>query len=338
MKKISLIIPLLICSLFLKAQDIHFAQLYATPLTINPAQTGAENKYRAILNYRNQWASVTTPYLSMMASFDMNFKKARSKKAFWAAGIFAYNDKAGDSQMSLSQINGSVAYHIPLDDNNLLGVGLQGGYFQRSANTSSLTWGNQFDGYQHNAAISSNENFGDGKMAIGKADLSAGIFHQFINEGETFSSISTGLAVHHLNSPTYDYSNIVKDKLYYRWAFHSTAAINANDDIVLNPSLLYYRQGKLQEIYFGTNMMYYLEKATKTNYKGNTAIGVGAYYRWNDAVVGSLHLDYQSFLLGFSYDFNISTLKSASNYKGGFEVSLIYRMKEASSFSAPQLH
>ena len=44
------------------AQDIHFSQYYSAPLTINPALTGGfAGDYRAGVNYRTQWGSVTVP-------------------------------------------------------------------------------------------------------------------------------------------------------------------------------------------------------------------------------------------------------------------------------------
>ena len=40
----------------LNAQDIHFSQFYASPLTLNPAMTGFVNgDCRAGVIYRNQW-------------------------------------------------------------------------------------------------------------------------------------------------------------------------------------------------------------------------------------------------------------------------------------------
>ncbi len=44
----------------------------------------------------------------------------------------------------------------------------------------------------------------------------------------------------------------------------------------------------------------------------------------NDALVPYFGLEYSTFRLGISYDVNISALKTASNGRGGMEVSLIY--------------
>src|ERR1035437_9240949 len=77
MKKIYAILLFAICTGFTYAQDIHFSQYYASPLTLNPALTGLVNGvFRASLNYRNQWFNIPTqntiaPYQTYQASFDM---------------------------------------------------------------------------------------------------------------------------------------------------------------------------------------------------------------------------------------------------------------------------
>ena len=42
------------------AQDIHFSQFYASPLTMNPAMTGMmDGTFRATAQYREQWSSLS---------------------------------------------------------------------------------------------------------------------------------------------------------------------------------------------------------------------------------------------------------------------------------------
>jgi type IX secretion system PorP/SprF family membrane protein len=331
MKKFIHLLLILMCSFCAKttiAQDIHFTEIYMAPMVLNPANAGAFYKQRAILMYRSQWRSVTTPFVSIKAAYDMNFKNPQNKKGYWAGGVFVYNDKAGDSQMSLTQVNFSGAYHLPIDAENIIGAGIQGGYFQRSANTSSLSWGNQFDGYQYNPSLSPNENFGDGTMAFGKLDAAIGVVHTY-HKSEMYKAvvqrITSGIAVHHLNKPEIDYVNVTKDRLYYRWVIHSEAEININEKIKALPTLAYYYQGKLKEFIIGSNFMYAFQKAsTKTTGVKSISAGLGAMYRWKDAAAVTFLLNYDKYLFGMSYDFNISSLKQASNYKGAFEISLRY--------------
>jgi hypothetical protein len=53
-------------------------------------------------------------------------------------------------------------------------------------------------------------------------------------------------------------------------------------------------------------------------------ISIGAFYRWNDAIIPVVKLGYYKFNLGLSYDANTSKLKTASQYRGGFEATLSF--------------
>ena len=57
MKKIQLAVLMTVFSATIAlAQDRHFSQFYSSPLTLNPALTGAfDGKYRVGTNYRDQW-------------------------------------------------------------------------------------------------------------------------------------------------------------------------------------------------------------------------------------------------------------------------------------------
>ena len=63
----------------IKAQDIHNTQYFATPLTLNPANTGlVQCDLRASVNVRQQWNSVSSnPYNTVIASFDMATMKGK---------------------------------------------------------------------------------------------------------------------------------------------------------------------------------------------------------------------------------------------------------------------
>jgi hypothetical protein len=50
----------------------------------------------------------------------------------------------------------------------------------------------------------------------------------------------------------------------------------------------------------------------------------GAFVRWNDAIIPVVKMDYYNWSLGLSYDVNISKLRTASQSRGGFELTLSY--------------
>ena len=60
-----------------------------------------------------------------------------------------------------------------------------------------------------------------------------------------------------------------------------------------------------------------------------TNLFLGSWYRFNDAIIPYLGLEFNGLHLGYSYDVNTSELKPGSNMKGGNEISLIFIKKPA---------
>ena len=323
------ILSLLISSVMSSyGQDIHLTQANMTPLLVNPANAGAEYTMRGILNYRTQWGSISEPYVTMMAAYDMNFKKSSNKTGYFAGGIYAYNDKAGASQMKTTQINLSLAYHINLNEKNTLGLGVQGGYFQRSANINALTWGNQFDGYQYNSTLSTGESPDFNGISFGSTDYTTGLLWTFRNQEKYFSGndiyLSSGISFHHLSKPDFETQGLTPDELHYRYIWHGNGIIGLNEKVSVLPYLYYSKQGPINEIMFGSDVLYKFEQERGLLDEKGMAIGGGLYYRWNDAIIPSLLIQYANYTFGFTYDINTSSLNNATNKNGGFELSLRY--------------
>lgn len=324
-----ILLILAIASNMLQAQDIHLTQTNMTPLLVNPANAGAEYDIRGILNYRSQWKSADAPFVTMMAAYDMNFKTAKpSKLGYFAGGIYFFNDKAGTSSMTTNQANLTAAYHVNINSKNTLGLGLQGGYFQRSTNTSELKWGSQFDGFEYNSDIGSGEITGE-KFTVGSTDANAGLLWTYRNDEKYFSGekiiITGGLSFHHLTKPSYEYQNLVPDNLYNRWIVHGSATIGLNTKLSVLPYAFYSFQGSIDEAMFGSNLLYTFKQSS--TYTGNVkgmAIGGGAFYRWNDAVILTLITTYANYTFEFSYDLNTSAYNAATGGNGAFELSLRY--------------
>jgi len=103
----SLLLPLCIA-----AQDIHFSQFYASPLTLNPTLSGfSQGDYRVSGIYRNQWATVTSPFVTFAASYDMRVMKKKLKNDVFGVGVVAIHDRSANGDVSLLSGYLSVAYH-----------------------------------------------------------------------------------------------------------------------------------------------------------------------------------------------------------------------------------
>ncbi len=84
-------------SIFAKAQDPHFSQFFASPLTLNPAFTGKfDGTFRVAGNYRNQWPAFNNVYTTYTVSVDFDILRNKLPDYDrWGIGIFALNRPSG---------------------------------------------------------------------------------------------------------------------------------------------------------------------------------------------------------------------------------------------------
>jgi type IX secretion system PorP/SprF family membrane protein len=308
------------------SQDIHYSQFWMSPLLQNPAFAGLNHDLQAIVNYKNQWASVASPYKTFNASFDMKLNNKKLKKGFMAAGIDIFSDKAGDSQMGTTSGNLFFAYHVFLNENSTLGGGLMGGFAQRSLNTSQLQWMNQYDGMAYNASLPSGETFSQSNFIY--PDVGAGIIWRY-KKGESYISSNTqikanvGLSIYHPHRPAYSFYSS-EERLNMKTVFYGNMLYGiANTNISVVPGYIVYLQGSNKEILFGSLLRYTTKESSKyTGYVKGSAISCGVHYRNKDAVITSFLLEMGQYAIGISYDSNVSQLRSASRGRGGLEISL----------------
>ncbi|MBZ0098367.1 MAG: type IX secretion system membrane protein PorP/SprF, partial [Taibaiella sp.] len=99
------------------AQDAHFTQYFASPLTLNPALTGlTQCDARLAANYRNQWGSVSSnPYTTATISYDMaTMKGALGNGDALGVGLLGFYDRSGSGGLQNITVGLSVAYHKAL--------------------------------------------------------------------------------------------------------------------------------------------------------------------------------------------------------------------------------
>ncbi|HYV91896.1 MAG TPA: PorP/SprF family type IX secretion system membrane protein [Chitinophagales bacterium] len=317
MKKATLLLIIILWSVFSFAQDIHYSQFYASPLTLNPALTGVnECNYRANAMYRNQWHSVTdNPYQTPSISFDINNVLQRViKKGTFSLGGLLLDDKAGDGNLQNLSIMASMAYQRPLNASRKLNasLGLQVGYVQKSLDWKNLTWETQFDGQSFNQNINSGESLKD---KVSYIDLNAGLYLSF-SPSKNFDLFLGGAAFHIIPPKEKFLNNGPDNKLGMRIVAHGGFRIGVTENVDIIPQVLFMTQTKAREVNVGASVAYKLNTDVK--------LFAGGYYRLQDAVVAMIGIDYKHIRLGLSYDINTSSLSSASGGKGGFEVSLTY--------------
>jgi len=304
-----------------QAQDIHFTQFNAAPLTVNPAFTGAfSGQWRASAVYRNQWRSVTVPFVTYAASFDAPILQDLTVDDYLAGGIQLYNDRAGDGNLSNFSGLVSLAYHKFLGSkgDKALTVGLQGGYTQKSIDLSKLYFGNEFDNGVFNPGTSG-ENLNN-KVNYFTVNAGIGWSH---SASENFG-YTIGLSAMNLNQPQ---ESLQKKKnsevgLGIRYSAQVGAIAYLSDKFSLRPGVLYQTQSTANELVVGNEFHLIVGDDEVRSFA--TAVFLGAWYRSGDALMVNAGLEFKGLRFGVSYDYNTSDLKDASNGNGGFEISLRY--------------
>jgi type IX secretion system PorP/SprF family membrane protein len=312
-------------------QDIHFSQLTETPLLVNPATAGLSHDVMAVINYRDQWKSVSSnPFRTFNVSGDMSFmkKKSGSKMGF---GLDVFSDKAGDSNMGTTTGQFHVSGVLAANDNNLFSAGLYGGFGQRSLSYDKLYWDNQYIGGALDPTAPSMEPMTYASRSY--IDLGFGMAWFFGKGHATITSndarnFTIGFAAQHLNQPVYSFYGNPDAKLPMKFIAHGNGDIGLkNYSLVLEPAYMILVQGGHHEINAGMLVKYWLQEASHfTGRKKASAFVLGGYYRFGDAfnIVSAFEINMMR--IGLSYDVNLSDLTAASKARGGFEVSLRFMM------------
>ncbi|MGD0711506.1 MAG: PorP/SprF family type IX secretion system membrane protein, partial [Bacteroidales bacterium] len=289
-------------------------------------QAGSDNNLRAILNYKNQWNSVASPYKTYNFSFDMALKKKKNASGFSTVGVNVFDDKAGDAGMGTFQGNLVYAYHVYLTEFSTLSGGLYGAFAQRQVGTGPLQWGNQFDGMNYNAALPSGEQLNTNSFSY--LDFGGGVHWKYsISErymtGNDQRTFNAGIAIFHVNKPKYSFFG-TGERLNMKEVVYGNALIGvSNTNLSVVPGFFFSKQGVANELYLGSLLRYQLKENSKiTGFIKGSSISGGLYYRNRDAIIADIMYEFSQYAIGVSYDINISGLKTASNGNGGFEVSL----------------
>lgn len=161
MKKYILTILLVVAIIDAKAQDPHFSQFFASPLTINPALTGnANSDLRVFTNYRQQWLGNTTSYNTGTLSVDSRlFKEQLGEKRVLGIGGFFMSDQSLNGYFKSTYASINTSYMIALDDDGQhnFGIGLAGIYGDRRLDFTQLTFSEQFGSGGFNTALPTGE-------------------------------------------------------------------------------------------------------------------------------------------------------------------------------------
>lgn len=298
-----------------KAQDIHFSQFFETPLLRNPALAGIfTGDIRVQLVYRDQWRSVTDGYKtgSLNGEYKLPIGKAND---FITVGGQVLFDRAGSAALTQTSLLPALNYHKSLSDENnrYLSLGFMGGIVNRHFDRSKITTDNTYNG----------GNDGETTVVPSYTYLDAGVGMSFNSNltNDPEDNFYLGVAYHHFTKPQNSFFRDPSVPLNPKWVGSAGFRFGVNEFSYLTIQADYSIQAKYQEAILG--MMYGLKIGSLVD-DPKYVIHGGFFLRLSDALIPVIKVDYKPFSFAFSYDANISRLRTASNGRGGFEFSVSY--------------
>lgn len=312
-RNITIVLFLITICLSVSAQDPQFSQYYEAPLYLNPGFTGITPQHRIAANHRIQWPSLPKAFSTYALSYDVFVNELRS-----GFGLLMTTDKMGSAGWRTTTVGLLYSYKVKLSDKVVFSPGLYFGYGSNGLDRTKIRVGNGLTYGDH-----------DAYAPVDPALNSIGNQSYFdFGTGFLFYSkkVWLGTSFSHMNKPNLSVLNDVS-RLPMKTTIHAGARLSLNPGLrgekrghYLTPSAIYRIQGEsFSQLDVGLN--YHIDP-----------ISVGVWYRGKpfdktiinsvaqDAMILTLGLYFNTISVGYSYDFTVSEMETASG--GAHELSL----------------
>ncbi|WP_207493242.1 PorP/SprF family type IX secretion system membrane protein [Aridibaculum aurantiacum] len=305
----------------LHAQDLTFSQFYELPLLRNPSLAGVfKGDLRVTAVHRSQWQSVTVPFQTSAVGVEYKLPVFNFND-YVTLGLQASHDIAGDIRLKRTQLFPVLNYHKSLSDDvdNYISLAFMGGPVQSQFDPTQAKLDDQFVNGAYAPTNSTTQVFS--RTGFSYWDASTGL--TFSSGFGYESRFYVGAALFHLNRPKVNFYNETSEThVDHKWAVNAglSTAVSDNNRMLFFADM--FKQGGNRQflggVLYETDLVQYDED-------DNVSFAVGGFYRWNDAFVPTIRVTMHEWQAGLSYDVNVSKLKTASQMRGGFELTASYR-------------
>jgi type IX secretion system PorP/SprF family membrane protein len=321
MKQSILKIAFLLFAFTSNAQDINFSQFYEMPALRNPALAGIfKGDVRITSIYRSQWRPLMGQNSTTGIGLETKSGINEFTDNFYSIGLIVTNDVAGDARLGKTQVLPSFTFHKSLSQykNLFLSAGFMGGIVQQRFDASKMKFDDQFVNGSYSQTNPTRQSFNNTNstywdMTAGMA-LSGDMGYKY--------KFYIGAAYSHFNQPKVAFNQNADVRLNKKIAINGGLSANVTDYDQLFIYADYFNQaGNIAAqggLLYKHNLMQQIEEP-------NYSISFGVFHRLHDAVIPVVKLDYLKVSLGVTYDINISKLSTASQFRGGAEVTLSYK-------------
>jgi type IX secretion system PorP/SprF family membrane protein len=317
MKKIHLLFIVLLIQTHLFAQDPHFSQFFASPLTINPANTGNfSGSLRAALNSRTQLPDFNNAYATKTLSLDAPIlQKYIREDDKLSVGLLILSDQSGNKLLNDNNISLSLSYSKALDENanHSIAAGFQLNYSMYRFDPTKANFEDQltaagFTGSSAELILGNN-------FTKNTSDINAGILYTGSTSDNNIFYV--GASYYHFAKPTVGFTT----PNYFtpaRTNIHGGAYFSLSNAASLHTSFQYQQQGLTNDLLVGAALSYFLG----TN--SDLEIYAGLWSRVKESIIPYVGLEWNHIRAGFTYDIGAANQLASSKFYQSSEFSLIY--------------
>jgi type IX secretion system PorP/SprF family membrane protein len=256
------------------------------------------------------------PFQTGALSTELKMPMKNAANDWVTIGLQITHDVAGDARLKRTSLQPAINYHKNLGNENYLSLAFMGGPVNSQFDPTRLKWDDQFVAGSYNPANPTAQVFNNTGYTYW--DASVGLTYTGVLSEET--RFYAGAGLFHFNNPKLNfYSNNGQFSVLGR----KFVQVYAD----------YFNQAGASQFLGG--FLYGIEFVNRYDDNKSVNLNLGAFFRWNDALIPVVNFDFFDFSLGLSYDVNVSRLKAASQMQGGFELSATYRatLNRRSNFS-----
>lgn len=299
------------------AQDPHFSQYFASPMTLNPALTGnTDGPLRVASLFRQQWWAVGSAYTTATLSAEqqlLRFRLPEVDRLGVGGLIIQDNSLSGGFRSTYASLSSS--YHKGFNDFHRLGVGFQATYGTRALDMGRLSFEEQFDTDRFNTSLPTGESALSALMPTW--GVNAGMVYQY---EDLLSRLYAGVSVYHLNRPRQTALSDSMNRVPQRFTLHAGGLFLTGSTLRLTFHALYQRQARAEEFSLGGAIGY--DVGTEHTFFA------GAWYRMGDAINPYLSYVRNGMQFGLTYDVQVSKMQWAVPRNGSIELSFLYTMPD----------
>lgn len=307
------------------SQDPHFSQFFMAPHFINPAKVGTQyGDWNVMGNFRQQWSNAGTAFLTNAFAAEGKLTGHDEVSNILALGISLMDDRSMKSSFRSNYLSATAAYHVQIDDNHRLGIGLQGAYSKRNIDYTQLSFGEQFSGRGFDLAIPSGELNLSNMPAF--YTLATGLNYTY----STYNfNVDLGVAAYDLNRPNQSFLN-QENRLEPRYSFSTNMDYYTEGSVILNLSSFYHKQTIQSYFSIGSSVGVAMTPGT-----WDKVLYTGVWFREGDAIVPYAGFQLNDLKIGLSYDITHSKQNKGPVSPQSIELSFIYT-RSRNSRNAPK--